>query len=170
MLHVYYGDGKGKTTAAMGLALRAAGAGLPVRVVQFLKDGGSHEVVPLVALPGVVYASDGTLAKFTFRMTPEERVASRELHDNRLHDALAAPARGLCVIDEALGALAAGLVDEGLLKEACGLAADNESFDVVLTGREAPAWLLDLADYASEIRAVKHPYERGIQAREGIEY
>ena len=94
MLHAYWGDGKGKTCAAMGLVVRAAAAGWRVVVVQFLKDGSSSEISLLKGLPGVeAVLSDGVLAKFTFRMSDEEKAASRVLHDDNLRRAPPLPAR-----------------------------------------------------------------------------
>lgn len=170
MLHVYFGDGKGKTTAAFGLALRMAGAGRPVRVVQFLKDGSSHEVAALAGLAGVSVSNDGALAKFTFLMTPAERAASRALHDRRLQELLEGRMDGLTVVDEALGSLGEGLVDEGLLRRLCDRAAGSGDVELVLTGRESPAWLLGQADYATRMALVAHPFARGVDARLGVEY
>ena len=134
MLHAYWGDGKGKTCAAMGLAMRAAAAGWRIVVVQFLKDGSSSEISLLRKLPGVeAVLHDGALAKFTFRMSDEEKAASRALHDDNLRCALGLACRAaedaaaregcLLVLDEALDALRAGLLDEGLLRDALGWAA-----------------------------------------------
>ena len=179
MLHVYHGDGKGKTTAAMGLALRAHAAGWPVLVVQFLKDGSSGEVCELAALGGasVRVLHDEPPVTFTFRMTPEQRAASERTHDANLREALGA-ARGataskpvLIVLDEVLDALNAGLLDEAPLCELASLAA-GASFgpEVVVTGRNPASWLLDAADYVTLMSAERHPYERGVAARAGVEY
>lgn len=177
MLHVYHGDGKGKTTAAFGLALRFWGHGLPVLVAQLLKDGTSGEARALAGLPGVTLLHDEPPVTFTFRMTDAQRAASRARHDENLAAALAF-ARGegrgaarLVVLDEALDALNAGLLDEAALRELAGLASGSPGdVELVLTGRRPPAWLLGLADYVTEMRACRHPFERGVGAREGVEY
>ena len=110
MIHVYHGDGKGKTTAAMGLALRMLAAGRRVVVVQFLKDGESGEVRLLAEHFGVPVFAGKASDKFTWSMTSEELAATCELHDGNLASALAeleGAQEGLLVLDEALDALEA---------------------------------------------------------------
>ena len=181
MLHAYWGDGKGKTCAAMGLAVRAAAAGWRVVVVQFLKDGSSSEISLLKGLPGVeAVLSDGALAKFTFRMSDEEKAASRALHDDNLRHAfelVSTPAEGtaacegsLLVLDEVLDALRAGLLDEGLLREAMAWAVGADRCEVVVTGHSLPDFVAEAADYLTRFSCERHPYQRGVAAREGIEY
>ena len=181
MLHAYWGDGKGKTCAAMGLAVRAAAAGWRVVVVQFLKDGSSSEISLLKGLPGVeAVLSDGALAKFTFRMSDEEKAASRALHDDNLRRAFglvsvpagvtAACEGSLLVLDEALDALRAGLLDEGLLREVLAWAAGADRCEAVVTGHSLPDFVAEAADYLTRFSCERHPYQRGVAAREGIEY
>ena len=181
MLHAYWGDGKGKTCAAMGLVVRAAAAGWRVVVVQFLKDGSSSEVSLLKGLPGVeAVLSDGALAKFTFRMSDGEKVASRVLHDDNLRRAfelVSVPAGGmaacegsLLVLDEVLDALRAGLLDESLLREVLAWAAGADRCEVVVTGHSLPDFVAEAADYLTRFSCERHPYQRGVAAREGIEY
>ena len=153
MIHLYWGEGKGKTTAAMGLALRALGHGRRVSVVQFLKDGAA------------VYTC--AEEKFTWQMDREERRLARERFTELLSAALREPA-DLLVLDEACAACEAGLLDEEVLRAAVLRAAKQA--EVVLTGRVPMDWMLKSADYITEMRACRHPYERGIAAREGIEY
>ena len=158
MLHAYWGDGKGKTCAAMGLAMRAAAAGWRVVVVQFLKDGSSSEISLLKGLPGVeAVLSDGVLAKFTFRMSDGEKAASRVLHDDNLRHAFelvrtpaegtAACEGGLLVLDEALDALRAGLLDESLVRSVMAWAAGTDHCEVVVTGHSLPDFMAEAADY-----------------------
>ena len=104
MIHVYHGDGKGKTTAAMGLALRMLAAGRRVVVVQFLKDGESGEARLLAEHFGVPVFAGKVSEKFTWSMTSEELAATCELHDGNLASALAefeGAQEGLLVLDEA---------------------------------------------------------------------
>ena len=159
MIHVYHGDGKGKTTAAMGLALRMLAAGRRVVVVQFLKDGESGEVRLLAEHFGVPVFAGKASDRFTWSMTSEELAATCELHDGNLASALAeleGAQEGLLVLDEAL-------VDRALDMSARGV-------EVALTGRAPFRKIVEKADYITEMRCKKHPYEQGICAREGVEY
>ena len=165
MLHLYWGNGKGKTTAAMGLALRALGHGRRVVVVQFLKDGTSGEIAPLRAAGAAVYACPN--AKFTWLMDEADKAAAREASARALGQALAEPF-DLLVLDEVCAALKSGILDEALLRRAVAFAKNGR--EVVLTGRDPAPWLQDAADYSTEMRAHKHPYADGIAAREGVEY
>ena len=173
MLHLYWGDGKGKTTAAMGLALRALGHGRRVVILQFLKDGSSGEIEMLrrwsrllkIAGGAAVYACPN--AKFTWLMTDAERAEARRTNTRTLQTILQG-SFDLLVLDEACAACKNDLVEEALLREAAARA--EQGAEVVLTGREPAAWMKDAADYSTELRAVKHPYTRGIAAREGVEY
>lgn len=165
MLHLYWGDGKGKTTAAMGLALRALGHGRRVVILQFLKDGSSGEIEMLRRCGAAVYACPN--AKFTWLMTDAERAEARRTNTRTLQTILQG-SFDLLVLDEACAACKNDLVEEALLREAAARA--EQGAEVVLTGREPAAWMQDAADYSTELRAVKHPYTRGIAAREGVEY
>lgn len=165
MLHLYWGNGKGKTTAAMGLALRALGHGRRVVIVQFLKDGTSGEIAPLRTAGAAVYACPN--AKFTWLMDEADKAAAREASARALGQALAEPF-DLLVLDEACAALKSGILDEALLRRAVAFAKNGR--EVVLTGRDPAPWLQDAADYSTEMRAHKHPYADGVAAREGVEY
>ena len=165
MLHLYWGNGKGKTTAAMGLVLRALGHGQRVVIVQFLKDGTSGEIAPLRAAGAAVYACPN--AKFTWLMDEADKAAAREASARALGRALAEPF-DLLVLDEACAALKSGILDEALLRRAVAFAKNGR--EVVLTGRDPAPWLQDAADYSTEMRAHRHPYADGVAAREGVEY
>ena len=163
MLHLYFGSGKGKTTAAAGLALRALGHSKKVVVVQFLKDGTSGEIEPLRRLGAAVFAYPN--AKFTWLMTPQEKAAALAHNTQTLEAALQMPCE-LLILDEACAALRAALLPEALLQKA----VLNAPYEVVLTGRDPADWMLQNAYYITEFTARRHPYEKGIPAREGIEY
>ena len=165
MLHLYWGNGKGKTTAAMGLALRALGHGRRVVVVQFLKDGTSGEIAPLRAAGATVYACPN--AKFTWLMDETDKAQARESSARALSQALAEPF-DLLVLDEACAALKSSILDESLLRQAVALAKDGR--EVVVTGRDPAPWLQEAADYSTEMQMHKHPYTEGVAAREGVEY
>lgn len=165
MLHLYWGNGKGKTTAAMGLALRALGHGRRVVVVQFLKDGTSGEIAPLRAAGATVYACPN--AKFTWLMDEADKAHAREASAQALGRALAEPF-DLLVLDEACAALKSNILDETLLRQAVALAKNGR--EVVVTGRDPAPWLQEAADYSTEMQMHKHPYTEGVAAREGVEY
>ena len=144
LLHLYYGDGKGKTTAAMGLALRALGSGKKVVIVQFLKGGKSGEI-PLL----------------------EQLGTTRDLQDRNLTVAMAQEA-DLLVLDEAGSAWELDMVDKDLLRRAVLQRPAGQ--ECVLTAHAAPQWMLDAADYVTEMKCIRHPYQKGIAARKGVEY
>ena len=187
MIHLYYGNGKGKTTAAMGLALRAIGHGKRVAVLQFLKNGKSGELAPLKLLGAYVLSGEPE-TKFYKNMSKAERDETRHLNDENLKKALAYPCDVL-IIDEACAACRLGMVDEALLRdyvtgirrrgdgESCTASGEGDIIkevpsipEIVLTGREPVQWMIDSADYITEMKAERHPYEHGVRAREGIEY
>lgn len=170
LIHIYCGEGKGKTSAALGLALRAAGAGMKVLFVQFLKDGSSSEISMLQRL-GIETACCPDIRKFVFQMTEAERLQAGEEY-SRLLSAAVSRCReegfGLLVLDEVLPACRLGLVPEEALMDF--LRSKPSELEVVLTGREPSPALLELADYVTEMKKLRHPYDRGIQARKGIEF
>ncbi len=171
LIHLYCGEGKGKTTAAIGLILRAAGHGWRTLLVQFLKNGHSGELEPLARLGGVRVLTGKPFTSFTHFMTPAEREDALTLHIRQLGEAILAAQNGeidLLVLDEACGAISTGLLPEDMLLEF--LQNKPQQLEVVLTGRDPTPGLLALADYVSEIACVRHPYAKGISGREGIEY
>lgn len=165
MVHLYWGNGKGKTTAAMGLALRALGHQKRVVVVQFLKDGSSGEITPLRHLGATVYVCPN--AKFTWLMNDEDRVQTRENATVALQAALDQP-WDLLVLDEACAAYENDLVDRELLQQA--VERSDTGSEVVLTGRSPADWMQAAADYSTEMRACQHPFTKGVAARVGIEF
>lgn len=166
LVHLYWGESKGKTTAAFGLALRMLGSGGKVTVVQFLKDGRSSELEPLRKLGATVYSGQPGTGFFS-QMSPEERQQVRARHDDLLRRALETDC-DMLVLDEACAACRLGMVDEELLRQAVlGRPAGRE---VVLTGRDPADWMQQAADYSTEMRCHKHPYQKGITARKGVEY
>ena len=166
LLHLYWGDGKGKTTAAMGLALRALGSGKRVVIVQFLKGGKSGEIPLLEQLGAKIYRGKAG-QKFVFQMNDAEKAATQELQNANLRAAQQEPA-DLLILDEAGSAWELDMVDKELLK-AVVLERPAEQ-ECVLTAHGAPDWMLEAADYSTEMKCHRHPYQKGIAAREGIEY
>ena len=171
MIHIYHGDGKGKTTAAMGLAVRMLGAGKKVFIVQFLKGRPSGEIMALLRMDNVTVLRGKPDTKFVFQMTQEELNAVCELHSRQMQLAFIAAAEGradLIVLDEALDAIATGTLDEGELCQL--LASHKEKAEIALTGRNPSVQLISAADYVTHMKKEKHPYDAGISARKGIEY
>lgn len=166
MIHLYWGEGKGKTTAAMGLALRALGRGQRVTVVQFLKDGTSGELEPLRRLGAAVFAGKGC-GKFVSQMTAGERADTARQNTRHLRDALEQPC-DLLILDEACAAWQLDMVDRGLLRSA--VLERPQGREVVLTGREPAPWMAEAAHYSTEMRCHRHPYQQGVAAREGVEF
>lgn len=168
LVHIYCGDGKGKTTAAMGLAVRAAGNGLKVLILQFLKDGRTGELASFEKLENVTVIRGKGIMKFTFKMNEEEKTEAFQVHTENLQKVIdTAENYNMVILDEAVGACGCGLLDKQMLLHFL----DNrpEGLEVVLTGRNPAQELLDRADYISEIKKIRHPYDEGIQARKGIE-
>ena len=155
-VHIYCGDGKGKTSAAMGLAVRAAGRGKRVLVVRFLKSDDSGEVKILGEIPGI---------------RVKQKKEAGEYYDRMFHSGWEEAVRenfDMVIFDEIMAACKYGLVCE---KEVLDhLKKRPRSLEVVLTGRDPSPEFVDLADYVSEIRKVKHPFDQGCGAREGIEF
>lgn len=169
MIHIYCGDGKGKTTAAMGLALRAAGHGRRVVIAQFLKDGKSGERAALSALPTVELLPAPEGVKFTFRMTEEERRREAERQSGLLEAAFrAAEGADLLVLDELCAALSAGMVVLPRVLEL--LDSCPEGLEVAVTGRDPSPELLERAGYITEMVKRRHPFDRDEGAREGVEW
>ena len=164
MIHVYEGDGKGKTTASVGLSIRAAGHGFKVLFIQFLKDDSSGEISVLKSIDGITVAHCPVNYGFTFLMSEEQKRETAKEYDKLLDYAVHSDA-SLIVLDEVLYAFNAGLIDETRLRKILDLKCE-----IVLTGRDAPEWLVARADYVSDIKKIKHPFDKGIPARIGIEY
>lgn len=166
-IHLYTGDGKGKTTAAAGLAARAAGYGKRVVFAQFLKGSQSGEVSSLEAL-GIMVVRSKIDFGFCWEMNGGQRETCRAEQERLLGEARDAGPADLLVLDEALDAISTGMLDEEALK---GLVMQKpERLELVVTGRAAPGWLVDMAGYITEMKKVKHPYDLGVKAREAIEY
>ncbi len=167
-VQVYTGDGKGKTTAALGLVLRAAGAGLRVYIAHFMKMGDYAEMIALKRLGDPVTAAQFGTGRF-IRGAPEpEDLAAARNGWEALRNALHSGAYDLVVADEINTAVALGLLSE---KDLLQLIADRpRAVELVLTGRGALPSVVAAADLVTEMKAVKHYYAQGVPARKGIEY
>lgn len=168
-IHIYYGDGKGKTTAAMGQAIRAAGYGFRVLVFQFLKDNSSNERKILESLSNVTCLPGREPVKFVSRMNGDERAELRHYNNKALDEIVKfCVPFDMLVLDEAICAVQLQVLSKEKLISF--LKHKPRGLEVVLTGHQVSDDLLEIADYVTEMRKIKHPYDLGKMAREGIEY
>lgn len=171
LLHLYCGEGKGKTTAAAGLALRTAAAGGKVVFAQFMKGRESGETEMLARIAGVEVLRSPRDFPFYGQMSGREKEELRGIH-NRILEELARRVStgdcGLAVLDEITYPCAFNLIDTEKLKSF--LKSARGRTEVVCTGRNPADFLLEEADYITEMKCIRHPFEKGISARKGIEY
>jgi cob(I)alamin adenosyltransferase len=166
-VQVYTGDGKGKTTAALGLALRASGHGMRVYIGQFMKGQEYGELAALRDYPTITLEQYGDPGCITREEVTPEHVAHAQQGLEQAHKALLSGDYDIVVLDEVNVAIWFGLLAvEDVLVFLEQRPADVE---VVLTGRRAPQELIDRADLVTEMREVKHYYAQGVLARKGIE-
>lgn len=171
-IQIYTGNGKGKTTAALGLGLRAVGSGCKVIMVQFLKGfptselistqwlGNQFEIVRLVPQD-----------KFFWQLTNEEKEELKfklDIEINRVYQIIKEGQCDVLILDEVFGALSNGMVELDQLNELLDIKLD--SMEIVLTGRNAPEVIIERADLVTEMNPIKHYYEKGVKSRKGIEY
>lgn len=169
MIQLYYGEGKGKTTAAFGQALRAAGRGRRVIIAQFLKTEDSGERRSMELVPHVLLLPLPEQLPFVFQMDVIQRAEYEEFAARMLRDSvLLAKENSVVILDEVLGAIETDILPLEAVLDFLGELP--QGCEVVLTGRKAPEELLEKADYITCFQAQRHPYDKGIQAREGIEY
>ncbi len=168
LVHIYCGDGKGKTTCAMGLLTRAAGSGKKVLLHQFLKDNKSSERKLIEKFEGVKVIPSLAMEKWTFQMNEAEKEEFHHKNDQILKEiAEQASNFDMIVLDEALYAIDKNLLTESLVINF--LENKPKSLEVVLSGRNPSQNMIDHADYVSEICKRKHPFDKGISSRIGIE-
>jgi len=168
-VQVYTGEGKGKTTAALGLALRACGHGLKVLMIQFMKGSKNYgEVIISSEIPGFTLIQSG-LPTFVEKGNPSEedlRLAREGMELAR--KAVADAACDMLILDEINVAVDYGLVETGEVLELVNKRPPE--MEMVLTGRYAPEEFLEIADLVTEMKEVRHHYQKGLQMREGIEF
>ena len=174
LVHIYCGDGKGKTSAAIGLAVRAAGSGRRVVIARFLKTDNSGEVEILKRLPEVTLIPCRKNFGFVRSMDEETKKECADYNRNLfLEAAELAKTADLVVFDEIMAAVNYGMVPEKdilVFLENRPKKGEPDGMEIVLTGRNPSESLLGAADYVSEICKRKHPFDKGIMARRGVEY
>ena len=166
-IHVYTGDGKGKTTAALGLALRAAGAGLKVFIAQFMKLGDYSEIKALERFGDGVTVEQYGLGRFIRGNPDPADIDAARKGMERVREIFAAGRHRVVILDEANVAAACGLFSPVDLLELVN--AKPDEVEVILTGRNAAPEILARADLVTEMKMVKHYYQAGVAARVGIE-
>lgn len=170
LVQVYTGNGKGKSTAAFGLALRAAGCGLKVSIIQFMKKGEWYgEIAAFENLPGIEifsFGGDGFLKKGNPPGAQHLQKAQDAL--SKAREIMAQNSADVLIMDELNNAVFFDLVTQA---EVLALLAQKPALmELVITGRNAPDYLLEAADLVTEMCEIKHPYKNGVAARRGIEY
>lgn len=169
-IHIYCGNGKGKTTTGMGLCTRAAGFGYRVLIYQFMKNNKTSERKILEQVPNITFIDGLEQEKFSFQMTPEEKEQRRRYYEQQFN-LITQIARDehydILFCDELIYTIRAGLFTESILTDY--LKNKPENLEIILTGQDPGQELMNLADYVSEIRKIKHPFDQGIHARPGIE-
>jgi cob(I)alamin adenosyltransferase len=170
LVHIYTGDGKGKTTASIGLSIRCAGSGGDVLFSQFIKDNQSSELNILRQIPNIHVILCNRTFGFISRLSESERLDAKKVYSDYLYYVLElakSKEYRMLVMDEIIGAYNHDVIDRQLFLDF--LNNRPEALEVILTGRNPTKELLELADYVSDIRKVKHPFDHGIYARIGIE-
>ncbi|MEE1393345.1 MAG: cob(I)yrinic acid a,c-diamide adenosyltransferase [Negativibacillus sp.] len=168
LIHLYCGDGKGKTTAALGLAVRAAGHDKRVVIVQFLKSTDTGELHTLKRIPNIEVIRSNEPLGFTFRMNEQEKQHAVSIQQELFSQALSSAQHcDLLILDEIMAAINSGMVSVEQVVQL--IDTKPQTLELVMTGRNPPSELVERADYFSEIRKIKHPFDRGIPARDAIE-
>lgn len=171
LVHIYCGDGKGKTSAAVGAAIRFAGSGGKVLFSQFMKNGMSSELSVLKEIPGITVKIPYELRICPFYLEEEEKAEAAKEYPRRFEELIHLANEsdyGMLVMDEIMSCISCGYIKlesvvEFIKNKPYGL-------EVIMTGRNPDEALLSCADYVSEIQKYKHPYDKGVLARKGIEY
>ncbi|RLC05236.1 MAG: cob(I)yrinic acid a,c-diamide adenosyltransferase [Deltaproteobacteria bacterium] len=165
-VQIYTGNGKGKTTASLGLALRAAGAGLKVYIIQFLKKGDYSEIKALSRFENITIEQYG-LGKFVKGKPSDEDIAAGAQGYLKLWEILKQNKHDVVIAEEANVAVTCNLISENELLSLIDAKPDN--VELVITGRGATDRVIEKADLVTEMKEIKHYYRKGVTARVGIE-
>ncbi|MCP1101941.1 cob(I)alamin adenosyltransferase [Aequitasia blattaphilus] len=168
-IHVYYGDGKGKTTAAVGAAIRGAGSGMKVLFYQFLKDNSSSERRVLEMIPLITCLPGKDRVKFFKQLSQEEKKELRRYYTKALDEIVKfCSSFDLLILDEILDAVSLNLLSEE--KVFRFLEHKPQGLEIILTGHVITEEMKARGQYVTQMKKIKHPYDEGTTAREGIEY
>ncbi len=171
LIHLYTGEGKGKTTASLGLALRASGAGKRVLFVQFLKSKPTSELISLNSLPNVQVIRNTKSFGFWRKLSNQEREEERQMHNQilqKVREIIQQEKVDLLILDEAVGAYSLQALDCQLLEKI--IEEKPADLELVVTGRNPAPFFWQKADYITEMKEHRHPKNQGIMARKGIEF
>lgn len=170
-IQIYTGEGKGKTTAALGLSFRAAGRGKKVLYIQFLKGMETGELVSINENPNIEHVKMAETTRFFHTLSTQEQLALKTKTQNEwiaLGKKIKSDHYDILVLDEIMATILHGLVTE---KEVLHLLKEKPAeLEIILTGRNASQNLIEAADLVTEMRKIKHYYNQGITSRIGIEY
>ncbi|MCR5107670.1 MAG: cob(I)yrinic acid a,c-diamide adenosyltransferase [Lachnospiraceae bacterium] len=174
LIHLYYGNGKGKTTAAYGMALRAIAAGYGVMAVRFCKGSLSGEAEKLKELGALVYSCKED-ERFIKELSDKEKDKLRINQDRIIEEVFEKEkessdkgVRSFIILDELTQAFSKDLLDKEKTRKY--LENKESETEIVITGRDPEEWMMDISDYITEFKCIRHPYDKGIGARIGIEY
>jgi len=166
-IHVYTGNGKGKTTAALGLALRASGAGLKVYIAQFVKDMKYNEIKSLAKLRDSILIKQYGRGCFIFRNPDEEDIRAAQKGLKEVKEIMCSGEFQMIILDEANIATRYNLFSVDELLDF--IKAKPKEVELVITGRTADPRIIETADLVTEMKEIKHYYQKGVEARAGIE-
>lgn len=171
LIHIYTGDGKGKTTAAIGQGMRTAGGGFKVLMVQFLKGDNTGELYSIEKLaPNFQLVRFANMKKFYSQMNEEEKTQVKKSVEEGLEvikKHLREENYNLVIMDEIMAVIYNKIIP---MEEILSLVKTKpQDVEIILTGRNAPEALMEIADYVTEMKMIKHPFQKGIYARKGIE-
>ncbi|MBP9920431.1 MAG: cob(I)yrinic acid a,c-diamide adenosyltransferase [Proteiniclasticum sp.] len=170
-IHIYTGEGKGKTTAALGLSIRAAGRDRKVLFVQFLKGQDTGEQYLMKKIPQITHLKLANARTFFHALTIEEQenlIEETEKEWESLYTKIMSGGFDLVVLDEIMAAMYLGIVSESTVLKL--LQEKPIQMEFVLTGRNVPELILKEGNLVTEMRKIRHYYDQGILSREGIEY
>lgn len=170
LIQVYTGNGKGKTTASLGLALRAVGHGMKVFIIQFMKDNMYYgESTATAYLPGLTIVKAGRHTFVDLNNPDPMDVKMAQDGWQQVQEAITSRNYQVVIMDELNVAMASKLIDT--TEVVAFLEANrNNGVEMIITGRYAPQEIRDLADYVTEMTEIKHPFQQGVLSREGIDY
>lgn len=168
-IHIYYGYGKGKTTAAVGQIIRAAGSGLDILMFQFLKNNSANERKILEQIPNITCLPGREITKFVNQMNRDEKAELKHYNTKALDEIVKfCSPFDILFLDEILDAVALGVLSEDKLLSF--LQHKPYGLEIIMTGHDLSERMLEMADYATEMTKVRHPFDDGKIAREGIEF